>query len=388
MRPPPAKIGQRLTDVLTPALMISMPVLEKNEAAMRAALRGSGVALRPHFKAQKSSACAKWLQKQAGSELAGLCAQTLTEAEVLLRSGATPSCLLTNEVIGPAATARAAALAVDYPGVLSVLADCEAGVAGLSAAAVSAGAAELAVLVEVDCGQDRCGVDSSRAGAVAALAQAIVDAPGLRFGGLHVYHGAIQHVRTVADREAEVAKGPKAVAARCLAELKAAGIDSVPVVTGGGTGTFELDVASGTHTEVQPGSYLFMDGDYGRNADTPSKFAQSLYVHTTVISAARGKRVVDAGSKAVDLLSGVPKAVSIDGAAPPGLDAVVFSSGGDEHGVLRGDALDDDAVLPVGSTLQLVPGHCDPTVNMYNEFVCVRDGVVEDVWPIDARGPG
>ena len=103
MRPPPAKIGQRLTDVLTPALMISMPVLEKNEAAMRAALRGSGVALRPHFKAQKSSACAKWLQKQAGSELAGLCAQTLTEAEVLLRSGATPSCLLTNEVIGPAA---------------------------------------------------------------------------------------------------------------------------------------------------------------------------------------------------------------------------------------------------------------------------------------------
>ena len=102
----------------------------------------------------------------------------------------------------------------------------------------------------------------------------------------------------------------------------------------------------------------------------------------------RGKRVVDAGSKAVDLLSGVPKAVAIDGAAPPGLDAVVFSSGGDEHGVLRGDALDDDAVLPVGSTLQLVPGHCDPTVNMYNEFVCVRDGVVEDVWPIDARGPG
>ena len=167
---------------------------------------------------------------------------------------------------------------------------------------------------------------------------------------------------TIADRKAEVEKGPKAVAARCLAELKAAGIDSVPVVTGGGTGTFELDVASGTHTEVQPGSYLFMDGDYGRNADTPSKFAQSLYVHTTVISAARGKRVVDAGSKAVDLLSGVPKAVAIDGAAPPGLDAVVFSSGGDEHGVLRGDALDDDAVLPVGSTLQLVPGHCDPTV--------------------------
>ena len=150
---------------------------------MRAALHGSGVALRPHFKAQKSSACAKWLQKQAGSELAGLCAQTLTEAEVLLRSGATPSCLLTNEVIGPASTARAAALAVDYPGVLSVLADCEAGVAGLSAAAVSAGAAELAVLVEVDCGQDRCGVDSSRAGAVAALAQAIVDAAGRRREG-------------------------------------------------------------------------------------------------------------------------------------------------------------------------------------------------------------
>ena len=250
MRPPPAKIGQRLTDVLTPALMISMPVLEKNEAAMRAALRGSGVALRPHFKAQKSSACAKWLQKQAGSELAGLCAQTLTEAEVLLRSGATPSWLLTNEVIGPAATARAAALAVDYPGGLSVLADCEAGGAGLSAAAVAAGAAELAVLVEVDCGQDRCGVASSRAGAVAALAQAIVDAPGLRFGGLHVYHGAIQHVRTIADRKAEVEKGPKAVAARCLAELKAAGIDSVPVVTGGGTGTFELAVASGPHAAV------------------------------------------------------------------------------------------------------------------------------------------
>ena len=160
------------------------------------------------------------------------------------------------------------------------------------------------------------------------------------------------------------------------------------MITGGGTGTLMHDVAAGTHGEVQPGSYLLMDRQYGAIESAETDFAQALYVHATVTSAdeGSGKRIIDAGSKSVDLVGGAPLVTSMhDATQATALESVTYESGGDEHGILRGVARGQ---LPVGSTVQLLPAHCDPTVNLHDTLVAVRGQSVEHVWPVDARGPG
>tara|TARA_B110001452_G_scaffold250021_1_gene237952 strand:- start:500 stop:1714 length:1215 start_codon:yes stop_codon:yes gene_type:complete len=389
MRAPPPAIGTRLADLLTPSLLVSLPVLERNEAACRSYLRGTGVALRPHAKAHKSSGLAEWLLDRGGSEITGLCAQTVSEATVMVEKGGCKNLLLTNEVVSSAQIRRLATLAADNPdATIGVLVDSPDNVLALSDAMASVRGGSLSAFVEIDCGQDRCGVKPASPAAL-AVAQAVVEAPGLEFGGLHVYHGGIQHVRETEDRRAAVASGPASAAKATVSQFRAAGIE-VPVVTGAGTGTFKMEVEAGEHNEVQPGSYLFMDGDYSSNQEGTSAFAQSLFVHTTVISAdeAGGKRVVDAGTKAVDLLCGAPRLATVDDEAAPLdpelLQAVSCHNGGDEHGVLRGVPAGQ---LPLGSTVQLAPSHCDPTVNLHDYLIGVRGGVVECCWPIDARGP-
>ena len=264
MRLPPTTTSA-LTSLLTPSLLVSLPVLERNEAACRALMRGTGVQLRPHAKAHKSSGLAQWLLARGGDELSGLCAQTVDEAEVMVGTAQCKDVLLTNEVVGAQKLKRLASLAASHPdAAIGVLVDSLFGVDAFSAAMRShAPSATISAYIEIECGQDRCGVPPASPAAI-AIAQAVTAAPGLRLGGLHVYHGGIQHVRTTADRRAAVANGPAAAARDTAAQLRAAGLD-VPVVTGAGTGTFQLEVEAGTHTEVQPGSYLFMDGDYGAN---------------------------------------------------------------------------------------------------------------------------
>lgn len=382
---PPARVGQRLAEILTPSLIVSLPALEANDAAMRASLRGTGVNLRPHTKAHKSSDVARWQMARAGpGELSGFCAQTLAEAEMLVETARAPDVLLTNQLVSPAAATRLAALAAGHPGSrVSTLVDSVAGVEALAAAASAAGA-RLGVLIEIECGQGRCGV-AADSDEVVRLARAVeARAPALEFGGLHVYHGGIQHVRGTSERREAVASGPTRAAAAALSALGSAGI-KVPSVTGGGTGTWLHELESRTHTEMQPGSYLFMDTDYAANDEAYSSFAQALFVHTTVISAqGGGRRIVDGGSKGVDLLCGPPRVTSIESAElSAALSRATFSNLGDEHGLLCGV---DEGVLPVGATLQLVPSHCDPAVNLHDHLVGVRDGVVECVWPIDARG--
>lgn len=384
MRQPPARVGQTLTELVTPCLLVHMPALEANDAAMRGALRGTGVHLRPHFKAHKSSALARWqLGRAPAGELRGFCAQTVGEAAALVGGGAT-DVLLTNELPRRGAESLAALAAAHPAAQISALVDCAQHVETLDRAARAAGAS-LGALVEIECGQDRCGCAPASDAAVEA-ARAIVAAEGLRWGGLHVYSGWIQHMRSADERRAAVAAGPAAAATSTVARLAAEGID-VPCVTGGGTGTYAQDLLAGTHTELQPGSYLFMDGDYGANEDAGA-FAQSMYVHTTVVSADedKGKRVLDAGAKAVDLVCGPPRATALgDAPLAEALGGATFASGGDEHGVLRGVPR---GVLPVGATLQLVPSHVDPTANLHDFWVAVRDGAVEAVWPVDGRGPG
>lgn len=377
-------IGTALRDVMTPSALISLPALEANEATMRRLLRGTGVALRPHFKAHKSSQLAEWqLRASADEPVVGFCAQTLGEVEALVRGSSVTDIILTNQVSRSKAK-WLAALAAEHPKVrLSALVDCAEHVADLDETARAAGAI-LGALVEIECGQDRCGVPAASDAAV-ALAKSIVAAEGLAWRGLHVYHGFIQHVRSADDRQGAVEAGP-ASAARATTERFAAEGIPVPCVTGGGTGTFRQDLAAGTHTELQPGSYLLMDGDYAQNGDSAT-FEHSLCIHTTVISAdhASGKRVVDAGSKACDFVCGMPRPTSIsDKALAAALGPATFKSGGDEAGIIHGVPA---GMLKVGETLQLIPSHCDPTVNLHDQLLAVRGGAVEAIWPVDGRGP-
>ena len=372
-----------LDQLSTPCLLVSLPALEQNELIMRSLMRGSNVALRPHAKAHKSSQLAAWHMRRSEGGLAGFCAQTIIEAEMLVRAGA--SDILITNTLPPQAAVSLAALAAAHPSVLfGAVVDCATHVSSLEAAASSAGA-RLRVLVEIECGMDRCGVAAGSDALVRLASTIIAAAPALEWGGLHVYAGNLGQVQPASARRTAVAEGPAAAAASSVARLGAEGIQ-VPVVTGGGTGTAAMDVAAGMHTEVQPGSYLLMDGNYARNEDSP--FTQALYVHATCISAdeTSGKRVIDAGTKAVDILSGMPVATSLfDGALAAALSHARYAEGGCEHGILRGVPA---GVLGVGATLQLLPADLYPTVNRHACLVGVRGGAVETTFSIDARYTG
>ena len=297
----------------------------------------------------------------------------MSEAEALAWSGV-DNVLVTNEIVGKGKLARLAALACICR--IGVCADDPSQVDAIEAAAAAAGV-RLEVCVEINAGGNRCGV---MPGAPAmALARQIAGAPHLTFGGIQAYHGNAQHRRTVNERrEAATVAWDAARKTRDL--LRANGI-ACPVITGAGTGTFELDAESGVITELQCGSYLFMDVDYSQNLDATgvpvSMFRQSLFVLASVMSVAvPGIAVLDAGHKAVAVDSGLPvvwKRADLE-----------YIGASDEHGKLR---IAPGAAVPrLGEKLRLVPGHCDPTIDRYDWYVGVRAGRVECLWPIAARG--
>ena len=357
-----------LAAVDTPALILDLDVFERNLESMANAVRRKAVRLRPHAKSHK---CAHIALRQIAAGAVGVCCQKVSEAEALV-AGGVADLLIANEVVGAGKLDRLAALARRAK--LGVCVDAGENVAALDAAAARAGV-RLDALVEINVGADRCGVAP---GAPAlALARAIAASANLRFAGLQAYHGGAQHVRRVADRRAAIGRAVKLVrATRALIE---SGGVRCETVTGAGTGSFPLELASGAYDELQPGSYVFMDADYHRNeldAAWP-RFEQSLFVWTTVMSRpAAARAVVDAGLKASSVDSGMPQVWQL-----PGVEYVKAS---DEHGVL---SIAPGAQAPgLGAKLLLVPGHCDPTVNLYDWYVCVRRGVVEALWPVSARG--
>jgi len=364
----PARVGDGVDDVDTPALVVDLDAFERNLDLMAHAAHGAGIALRPHAKSHKCPAIAE-LQIERGA--AGICCQKVGEAEAFVAAGI-PDVLVTNEIVGASKLARLAALAREAT--IGVLVDDAASVGHLGAAAKAAGTT-LHVLVEIDVGAHRCGV--APGAAAVALAQRIARSPSLRFRGLHAYQGGAQHLRGPAERRAAIAAAA-AFAAETKAVIETAGI-ACPVITGAGTGTWQHERDSGVYTEIQPGSYIFMDVDYHRNALAPDEhhFEQSLYVVATVMSApTRERAVVDAGLKALAFDSGPPE---VYGAR--GLDYVKAS---DEHGVLS-VAADRDPSVP-GDRVWLIPGHCDPTVNLYDWIVGIRGSCVEAIWPVAARG--
>jgi 3-hydroxy-D-aspartate aldolase len=365
--PAPAVPGQPLADVDTPALLLDLDAFERNLGTMTDAVRPFNVRLRPHAKSHK---CAEIARRQIAAGAVGVCVQKTSEAEALV-AGGVQDVLIANEVVGRAKLARVAALGKSAQ--IGVCVDDADVVADLDAAARAAGS-RLDVYVEVNVGANRCGVEP---GAPALrLAQIVSGSANLRFAGLQAYHGAAQHLRTVEERRAAIAQAvEKTGGTRRLIEDAGLACD---VVTGAGTGTFIYEGASGVYDELQPGSYVFMDADYNRNSwDGFPRFEQSLYIWATVMSTPTPERVVvDAGLKAHSFDSGMPQVI--------GWPGVEYARPSDEHGVLK---VAPGARAPrLGDKLRLVPGHCDPTVNLYDWLVCYRGERVEAVWPVTARG--
>ncbi len=365
---PVAAIGMPLADVDTPSLILELGAFERNLARLKESLANATVAVRPHAKSHK---CPEIALRQIALGAVGVCCQKVSEAEAMI-DGGVADVLIANEVVGAPKLERLAALAKRAR--IAVCADDAGNVAALDAAARAAGV-KLDVLVEINVGANRCGVEPGAA--AVALARRIAEAKSLRFGGLQAYHGSAQHLRGVGERRAAVDAAVAKVKAT-LAGLDAAGI-RCPKVTGAGTGTYAFEAASSVYTEIQPGSYIFMDADYAKNEWTESgipRFEHSLFVWTTVMSRTTPDRaIVDAGLKASSVDSGMPRVAAADGAE--------YVRASDEHGVLK---LNGAAGYAVGDQLKLIPGHCDPTVNLYDDLVCVRDGRVEAIWPISARG--
>jgi D-serine deaminase-like pyridoxal phosphate-dependent protein len=365
-------------DIDTPALIVDLDAFERNLRKMAEAAAGAGVRFRPHAKTHKSPVIAR---RQMALGAVGVCCQKVSEAEILV-AGGVDDVLVSNQVIGASKIARLAALARQAR--LGVCVDDLGNVTELAEAAHRFGA-PLDVLVEIDIGMGRCGVPP---GAPALkLAEAIVRTNVLRFAGLQAYHGSAQHIRKHADRREAIARAAE-LAASTAQRIRKAGI-ACDTITGAGTGTYEFEASSGVYTELQAGSYIFMDADYARNLEadgsTFRRFEHALFVLTSVMSrAVPGRAVVDAGLKASSVDSGLPEPWQLAGAR--------YVGASDEHGVLEftGRA---PAALALGRKIMLVPGHCDPTVNLHDWYVGVRGLAgksphVETLWPVAARGAG
>ena len=367
---PPAVAGMREEEIDTPALIIDLDAFEFNLDTMAALLAPTGVKLRAHAKTHKSPVIAR-LQMARGA--VGNCVQKVAEAEVLAWGGIS-DILVSNEVVGAAKLARLSALSRIAK--VAVCADDAGQVAAIEAAAADAGV-RMTVPVEIDVGAGRCGVQPGPD--AAALAVRIAESKHLIFGGLQAYHGSAQHKRTLTERRSLIG-GAVDDCRRTVEQLRQQGLDC-QIVGGAGTGTFEIESKSGIYTEMQAGSYVFMDADYGRNLDEAgmpvSTFRHALFVLSTVMSQSQaGIAVLDAGHKAVAVDSGLPTVWQ--------RPDVRYTSASDEHGKLQYGS--ETAAPKVGEKVRLVPGHCDPTVDKFDWYVGVRKGRVECLWPVAARG--
>ncbi len=368
-QPCPAKAGDPIDRIETPALIVDLDSYERNLDRMAELVRERGVRLRPHAKTHKSPEIALDQIKRGA---VGVCCQKVSEAAVMVEGGV-GDVLVSNEIIGRSKLKRLAELAKSAR--ITVCADDAGNVAELNAAAGEAGV-RLGVLVEIDVGAGRCGVPPGEP--AVELAKAIEKSPNLDFSGLQAYHGGAQHIRSHDDRRAAIAEAAR-LTTDTVDMLRQSGLEC-EMVTGGGTGSLEIDLELGVLNELQAGSYIFMDADYGRNSDREGQpfapFENSLFVRSTVMSTPKsGIAIVDAGLKAIAFDSGNPTVYGRCGAT--------YVAPSDEHGNLE---VAEANPLVLGETVTLIPGHCDPTVNLYDWYVGIRGDVVERIWPVAARG--
>jgi len=378
-------VGQPLNAIDTPALVVDIDAMQRNLSRMAEFARKHDIRWRPHAKLHKSSGLAK-LQMQAGA--VGVCVQKTAEAEAMV-AGGVHNVYISNEVIAPYKLARVADLAhrcAAEHGQMAIAVDSLEGVRRLAKAMDErrggGSPAVIDVFVEIDVGQGRCGVAPGRL--ALDLANEIKRHPALRFNGLQAYHGKAQHLRTAQERREAIA----VVVQDVLFTRKLIESEGIPVnlVTGAGTGSMVCEAASGAFGELQAGSFLFMDADYAFNERDPAQpqFEHALFVKTQVISSGVRHAVCDAGHKSHAIDSGMPTVLERE---PTG--ELEYANGGDEHGILR-PAGANQRVPALGDDVWLIPGHCDPTVNLHNHLIGVSGGLengkVERIIRVDARG--
>lgn len=361
--------AMKVEELDTPVLLVDAGALERNIIAMRDIAAATGVAYRPHVKTHKSPIVAN-MQLEAGA--VGVCCAKLGEAEIMAAAGI-PDILITSQVVGRNKLVRLIQSAQTAN--IMVVADNEDNISDLSSAAQTGGK-PMDVLIEVDIGQGRCGVPPGPE--ATRLARLIAETKWLRFRGLQGYQGLIQMTADFDQRQAQVELALEKLMDTAN-HLERASIE-IDILTGGGSGSSIIDSALGRYSELQPGSYVFMDSRY-RHAQwpggAPCPFENALTILGTVISRpATDRAIVDVGYKAASS-DGGPIMVAGN------MDAE-FSFAGDEHGQLFFPG--GTCPLALGDKVTFLPSHCDTTVNLYDGYIVTRDGLVEDVWEIAARG--
>lgn len=386
-------VGDSIHTIDTPALVVDLDAMERNLNRMVEFARHHKVKLRPHAKMHK---CAAIALMQISSGAVGICVQKTAEALAMAKGGV-KDIYISNEVIAPHKLRVVAGLALELAargGRLAIAVDSLQGVEALAhSLTLAAGGTPpntslIDVFIEIDVGHGRCGV--TRPERAVDLARAVGQHTALRFAGLQAYHGSAQHLRTVNERKNAIDAVLATVKLTCTM-LKDAGLPA-PLVTGAGTGTFLLEAASGVYGEVQVGSFMFMDADYALNTPHPDQpvFEPALFVKAQVMSRCGTHAVCDAGHKSHAIDSGLPTIHAVHPAQPsPYTFDMVYANGGDEHGILR-NATPGGPLPELGDIVWLIPGHCDPTINLHDQMIGVRGGLgkglIERIFKVDARG--
>jgi len=358
----------------TPVLVLDLDALDRNIATMAHAVRNKGLALRPHAKTHKSVEIAR---RQIAAGAVGLCCAKIGEAEALA-DGGIEGLLITSPVTAPVAIERLALLATSAPSTIATVDDPD--VARRIQVALEAIDATLDVLIDIDPGIHRTGVASPAA--AVELAQTIAAMPNLRYRGVQFYCGSQQHIADYAERRAAIIERTDYL--KLLIDALASAGFPPAIVTGSGTGTHHIDMELGVFTELQAGSYVFMDQQYldcdltGTGAAAPP-FATALAVDARVVSANHdGLVTIDAGYKALATDGGVGVVQ-----CGPG-EGSRFAFMGDEHSALIGPGISEK--LRPGDAVSLTVPHCDPTVNLYDYYHVVKGDTLIELWPVSARG--
>ena len=370
-RPIPMPQVMGLDDIATPALVVDVGLMEANLRAMQTFYAATPVSLRPHAKTHK---CPVIARRQLDLGAVGIAVAKISEAEVMVEGGI-EELLITSPIATRGKLARLLALARENPN-LQIVTDRLPNVRDLNDGATAVGIT-LNVVVDLNAGDDRTGI--ALGDAAVTLARAVAGSPSLALAGVQAYAGRLQHVVGWEARRRQYVETMEQVM-ETVAQMRQAGLD-VPMVTGGGTGTYDMDAEIEGMTDSQAGSYLFMDDNYreigGRSGPIFDDFAPSLFVLATAISQpVDGRITIDAGYKAFATDKAPPELRDIQG--------VTYRWGGDEHGIL--ELTDPSKPIAVGDKVRLSIPHCDPTVNLYDHLHVARDGEVSELWPIAGRG--
>ncbi len=363
----PAKIGMNVNEIQTPCLVIDYNKFEKNILKMKEFVLNNNVKLRPHAKMHKSFNVADFQIKFGGAH--GICCQKVSEAEVFARQGI-QDILITNQVTDLFKINRLTSISSN--GIkLSCCVDDEENIININKSAKEKNT-QIDLYIEFDCGANRCGIQSFNE--IEKLILLINKLNFVNFVGFQAYNGSIQHIEDFNKRKEAVKK-------TCIKinKLKDKFNNFSPIITGVGTGCFDLEVSENVYDEIQVGSYAFMDAHYSslkhdNKLNNTNDFENSLFVLSSVMSNVIDKQaVVDAGLKSIAVDSGLPKVFASN---------VDYLKCSDEHGIIN----DPENSLNINDKLFLIPGHCDPTCNLHDWYVVMKNDTVIDIWPVSARG--